>query len=368
MAKPVADLDAMVLDLIAHDPGPGDNRFNDVALALFTHQFQRNEVYQAYCRRREADPTSVQRWQQIPAVPTAAFKETPITAFPVDRAVRVFKTSGTTGSAPGKHYLDALTLYEAAVGSNFAEHLLPTGARLPMMILAPSPDEKPSSSLSHMFGVVAEQFAPRYSYYIRGTELLADALAGDIEENVRNEQPVCLLGTTMAFVHWFEACQNQEREWQLPEGSRAMDTGGSKGLDREIPRDELLELFELVLGIPATHVVNEYGMAEMGSQFYDVSLKCVLEGRDVVPGKHVPHWVRTAVVDPETLEELPAGETGLLKHVDLVNRGSVIALQTEDLGHTTEAGIEIVGRAPEAEARGCSLALDQLLQGSSGDG
>ena len=81
----------------------------------------------------------------------------------------------------------------------------------------------------------------------------------------------------------------------------------------------------------------------------------------------IPHWARTAVVDPETLEELPAGQTGLLKHIDLANRGSVIAIQTEDLGHTAEAGFEIVGRAPAAEARGCSLALDQLLRGASGD-
>jgi len=368
MGKSVADLDAMILDLIAHDPGPDEGRFNEVALALFAHQYERNEVYRKYCQRRDSDPKSVDRWTQIPAVPTAAFKEMPITTFPVERAVRVFKTSGTTGSKPGRHYLDTLALYEASVGPNFAEHLLPLGRRLPMLVLAPSPDEKPSSSLSTMFGIVAEQFAPRYSYYIRGTELLTDALAENIEENVRNEQPICLLGTTLAFLHWFEACQKDNRVWQLPNGSRAMDTGGSKGLDREVSRDELLEQFELILGIPPTHVVNEYGMAEMGTQFYDVSLKCVLEGRDLVPGKHVPHWARTTVVDPETLQEAPPGRTGLLKHVDLVNRGSVIALQTEDLGHTTEAGFEIIGRAPEAEARGCSLALDQLLQGVSGDG
>ena len=60
-------------------------------------------------------------------------------------------------------------------------------------------------------------------------------------------------------------------------------------------------------------------------------------------------------------------ETGLLKHVDLANRGSAIAVQTEDLGVATEAGFEVLGRVPAAEARGCSLALDQLLGGTRHD-
>jgi hypothetical protein len=363
MSPSRAALDAMVKNLIAHDPGPGDDRFNDVALALFAHQFERNELYRRYCERRDADPERIDDWRQIPAVPTSAFKEAPITSFDPERAVRVFKSSGTTASKRSKHYLDTLDLYDAAIAPNFAEHVLPDGARLPMLILAPAPDEAPGSSLSYMLGFVAERFGAHYNHFIRGDRLLTEGIAEAVDQYVQNEKPICLLGTALAFVHWFEACRRDDQCRQLPPGSRAMETGGFKGIEAEITREALLGQFEACLGLPATHVVNEYGMAEMGTQFYDVTLKDVHEGRQPRTGKHVPHWARTQVVDPETLEELPAGQTGLLKHVDPVNRGSVIAIQTEDLGRTAEAGFELLGRAPAAEARGCSLALDLLLKG-----
>ena len=38
-----------------------------------------------------------------------------------------------------------------------------------------------------------------------------------------------------------------------------------------------------------------------------------------------------------------------------------MAIQTDDLGHTTGAGFAIIGRVPGAEARGCALMLDEFL-------
>jgi hypothetical protein len=58
---------------------------------------------------------------------------------------------------------------------------------------------------------------------------------------------------------------------------------------------------------------------------------------------------------------VPPGQTGILRHFDLANAGSVLAIQTDDLGHTVGEGFEIIGRVPGAEARGCALALDEFL-------
>jgi hypothetical protein len=49
--------------------------------------------------------------------------------------------------------------------------------------------------------------------------------------------------------------------------------------------------------------------------------------------------------------------------VDLANTGSLIAVQTGDLGRCVEDGFEVLGRAPGAEARGCSIAADLMLAG-----
>jgi hypothetical protein len=74
-----------------------------------------------------------------------------------------------------------------------------------------------------------------------------------------------------------------------------------------------------------------------------------------------PGWVRTRAYDPETLEPLPDGEVGVLRHWDLANLDSVMALQTADLGRVRPGGFELLGRARGAEARGCSIAMDELL-------
>jgi hypothetical protein len=74
-----------------------------------------------------------------------------------------------------------------------------------------------------------------------------------------------------------------------------------------------------------------------------------------------PHWVRTLVIDPATMQEAQPGEVGILRHFDLANRGSAMVIQTEDLGRAEEDGFVLLGRAAGAEIRGCSVAMDELL-------
>jgi hypothetical protein len=66
-------------------------------------------------------------------------------------------------------------------------------------------------------------------------------------------------------------------------------------------------------------------------------------------------------VDPETLEDRPQGSTGVLRHFDLANCGSVSALQTEDIGLEVADGFEITGRLAGTETRGCSLLVEDML-------
>jgi hypothetical protein len=128
-------------------------------------------------------------------------------------------------------------------------------------------------------------------------------------------------------------------------------------------------------------VIGEYGMTEMTSQFYDPSFRAAVLAPPVASHEATGHrddheprcmvgppWVRTRVVDPLTLAEVPPGEEGLLLHLDPAARSSTVALLTEDRGRMHAGGFELLGRMPGAEARGCSLALDELLQAAANDG
>ncbi|HSU16195.1 hypothetical protein [Longimicrobium sp.] len=346
----------------AHAP-LDEAEFDALALGVFAHQYACNAPYRAFCDRRGATPETVRGWAEVPAVPTDAFKATALVCGDPSSAAATFRTSGTTQGSErrGTHIVPDLALYDAALRAGFSAHLLPDGARPRILSLVPSPADLPDSSLSHMIGEVMRDFAAPGSdgFVTPDGGIAGDRLRDALRAAEADGAPVCIPGTAFAFVHWLDALAAAGDQFHLPEGSRVMDTGGFKGRSREVTREELYAAIEDRLGIAPAWCVNEYGMTEMSSQFYDGAAGSALapSGR-----LHVgPSWVRTQAADPETLRPLPHGEVGVLRHWDLANLNSVMAIQTADLGFTTHAGFRVLGRARGAEARGCSIAMDELL-------
>jgi hypothetical protein len=340
-----------------------DAVFDDIARRVFRYQLEHDPALAAYARRRGVGP-DVNHWREIPGVPTAAFKELALAGGAPDRAEVVFRTSGTTRGSQGRgaHYVRDLALYRASLLPTFEAFLLPDGARPRMLSLIPRPADAPDSSLSYMVGAVMDALAPAGSGWFAGP---AGLDVGGLEAALAElAGPVCLLGTSAAFIHWLDDLAARGASMSLPDGSRLMDTGGFKGRGREIPAEMLREEYARRLGIPDAASVNEYGMTEMLSQFYDSSLRDRAQGRShAAPGRRKlgPPWVRTVVVDAESLEPVPDGAVGLLRHYDLANVASVLAVQTEDVGRAEDGGFVLLGRAAGAPPRGCSLAMDQLL-------
>jgi acyl-CoA synthetase (AMP-forming)/AMP-acid ligase II len=347
-----------VLDFIRH---PVEGRFDTLALRVFAFQFERNPSYRRYCEAKNQTPDTVGSWRQIPAVPTAAFKELDLVC---DRPEKVFFTSGTSQgpNKRGRHSVPRLDIYRASVLPNFTAHLLPDLAELRMLILTGSPAFWPHSSLAHMMEVIRQEYGGLDSvYYITDAGLDLEGLSRSLREACEQNRPVMLSGVTLAFHQFLDYCQARRVTFRLPPGSRIMDTGGFKGRKIDFSKTELYRRYEEGLGVSQTHIVNEYGMTEMGSQFYDNVLSDHLNGITRPRHKRIPPWVRTRVVDPETLEDRPPGSMGVLRHFDLANCGSVSALQTEDIGLAVADGFEITGRAADAEARGCSLLVEEIL-------
>jgi hypothetical protein len=345
---------------------PADEEgFRRLALAVFEYQFAENEPYRRFCERRNATPDVVSGWREIPAVPAAAFKEASLICGGADVAEAVFRTSGTSQGRGrrGAHYVRDLQLYEASALPNFAAHLLPDGAHLRTLVLGPNAELAPDSSLSWMLELVRRKFGtPESAHYVDENGLLLEELLTELENGENVGRPVMLLGTAAAFVHVLDAIERQKRVLQLAPGTRLMETGGFKGQNREVTREELYATLSSRLGISEHYCVAEYGMTEMCSQFYDNVLHERARARPLEwRYKVVPPWVRTRVVDAETLEPVSDGSTGLLLHLDLANLDSVMAILTEDLGVADHGGFEILGRAAGAELRGCSMAMDQWL-------
>jgi len=339
-----------------------EDRFEQLALELFAFQFQHCEIYRRFCEGRGRTPAKVDTWREIPAVPTGAFKEVELRSFPKERGAHCFRTSGTSTAIRGALHLDTLELYEASLLPTFRRFMFPdltsSHDRSLIRVLAPSPKEQPDSSLSHMFGVALDEIgAPGSGFDVDGGELRVDHLLTLLVESATSEIPITLCGTAFAFVRLIEHLTRHGVLVGLPPASRVMETGGFKGHTRELPRSEFYAEIKRVFGVSTERVVNQYGMTELGSQFYDSIIRAPSEPRR----KLGPPWARVVVVDPETGHEAATGHVGTIVVVDLANTGSVLALQTGDLGRAVLDGFEVIGREPGAEARGCSIAADQLF-------
>ncbi len=303
----------------------------------------------------------------MPPVPATAFKRIdlysglPGVASPPEV---VFETSGTSRGAEtrGRHPVADLSLYREAAVPWFGVHLIPEDTPIPVLALVPSPRAAPASSLSRMMGFVMDRWGGDGSAFLADPESGVDhgRTGVALESVVAQGRPALLMGTAFAWVHWLERAERDGYRIALPEGSRLMETGGFKGRARAVPRTELYGALTEALGIPDGRIVNEYGMTELLSQMYEPHLRT----GDTALRRHVgPPWLGLQVLDPETLAPRAAGEPGLLAFFDLANVASVSAVLTEDVGRVDENGTLLLeGRTPGAEPRGCSLAMEDLLE------
>ena len=340
-----------------------DPEFDDLALSAFNVQFQQNPVYRRFCEGKNAVPTTVTSWQNVPMVPTTAFRYLDLVTGDHSSVQMVFRTSGTTSTtlAPGRHLVSRPSLYHASLLSNFREHLMPDVEKIKFVSLIPSPDELPHSSLSYMVNAAAETMSSEVHWLVDGEGVLnSTGLISVLDDAALGGEEVLLLGTAFAFVHWLDELAGKELR-RLPPGSRIMETGGFKARTRDITKEQLYRSLSTTVGLEPNRIVNEYGMTELLSQLYESHLT---QPNELQAGHTPPPWLRVRALNPTTLEPVAENELGILAFFDLANLGSVCHVLTEDVGRVIDGKVHLEGRFPGAEPRGCSRAMDELMASS----
>ena len=377
--SPFTEYSRRLLAFIERGPAADEAEFSTLARELFALQLAHVAPYRQLCEARRVTPATLTDWRQIPAVPTTAFKELELTSLAPAERTTVFHSSGTTEHRPSRHFhsAESLAVYEASLRASFQRHLLVdvvgrvsplraavvsehrAGAlgqtRPTFLCLAPPPAQAPHSSLVHMFAAVSREFGAADSRFVASVgadnswSLNAASALVALQHAEKTSQPLILLGTAFMFVHLLDALEQLGLSFALPPGSRVLETGGYKGRSRELPKAELHDLITARLGVPPQAIVCEYGMSELSSQAYSL-----IANHSALPFRFPP-WARALVISPESGREVADGETGLLRILDLANVRSVLAIQTEDLAVRRSDGFDLLGRATQAEARGCSL-------------
>ncbi len=322
----------------------GEGNFAGMALEAFAHQFGKNIPYRRYCEALRRTPGNVASWHEIPAVPTDVFKLPGIAlrCFPAEETTGYFLTSGTTQEVKGKHEYRTLDLYAASVQGGVAAIF----GRRPLFenhqpyFFSQRAENAPHSSLVHMFEILS------WRAVLSGDTWLIDPVGNFHLENFHPQNPAALLGTSIALLR---AC-DESPTLTLLEGSWILETGGSKGLKKSFTPAEVRARLSTHFGIPESSILNEYGMTELFSQFY--------KWGDEETHK-APPWTAIRVIDVHTGQPAADGQPGYLEIIDLANLDTVSAIRTQDIAIARgEREFVLLGRDPEAVARGCSRGID----------
>lgn len=311
-----------------------DNEFKAIALKVFKFQFENNRVYRSFCDLINRHPSDVKEVEDIPFLPISFFKSHEVlsTNNPVQKT---FTSSGTTGQIASKHYVTDLEFYTKSFTNTFRAFY---GNIEDYVILGllPSYLEREGSSLVFMVDhLIQLSKYPNSGFYLNNLNEIHRTLL-KLESK---SQKTLLIGVSFALLDLIE-----KYSFKL-KNTIVMETGGMKGMRKEMIRNELHE--RLSKGFGANHIHSEYGMTELLSQAYS-------KGNGLFKS---PNWMQIITRDPEdALSIQKTGKTGGINIIDLANINSCSFIATQDLGITyPDKTFEIIGRFDNSDIRGCNL-------------
>lgn len=310
--------------------------FHKMAMKVFRHQFEHNEVYQKYCSLVHRTPYNVHHLSEVPFLPIDFFKTKDIRSSN-DPVAITFTSSGTTGQVTSKHHVTDLSLYERSFRKAFSK-FYGLIENYVVLALLPSYLEREGSSLIYMVqDFIKQSQHPDSGFYLNNYEELAQKL----KELEAEGQHILLIGVTYALLDLIESFKFNLKN------TIVMETGGMKGRRKEMIREELHQMLTQGLGVSEIH--SEYGMTELLSQAYSLG-KGFFE---------CPPWMDVLIRDTEDpFSLIDYGKTGGINVVDLANYNSCSFIATQDLGRKHENfTFEILGRFDFADIRGCNLMM-----------
>lgn len=307
-----------------------EESFSKLALELFDFHIVNNEIYKKYCELLKINKAMIKNIEDIPFLPIQFFKSHKIYTANKDPEI-AYASSGTTGSSQSKHFVADKTTDYLVLAENWFEHFFPKYKDHIIIGLLPSYLERKGSSLIDMV-----------AYFINQSHFSESCFSLEANQNIRelleSHQPKIIFGVTYALLNLAEKgikCKN----------TKVIETGGMKGMRKEIVREELHH--KLKNGLGTNSIYSEYGMTELLSQAYSTP-----DNSSFTP----PAWMKVFV--RPTTDPLSSQRTGKggLNIIDLANKNSCPFIATEDLGEVFENGnFNVSGRLDHSQTRGCNL-------------
>lgn len=301
-------------------------------------------------------PGTIESLADVPFLPVSLFKTHELRSVPTEEVFKVMTSSGTTGQAVSRVFLDKDTaaLQTKALSRVMARVL--GNQRLPMLIVDTPHVVKDRKSFSARgAGVLGMMPFGRRHHYALDDDMRLDVDGLRRFLDAHQGSSILVFGFTfMVWKYFLQALVEQGVEVDLGDGVLIHSGGWKKLAEEAVGNPEFKRVVAETTGLRRVH--NFYGMVEqVGSVF--------LEADDGF--LRPPNFADVIIRDPLTWEPSPDGVPGVVEVLSVLPRSYPgHALLTEDWGvvHGVDgpgdqwAGkrLEILGRVPRTELRGCS--------------
>lgn len=295
--------------------------------------------------------------EDLPYLPVRLFKTMDLLSVERSQVLKTLTSSGTTGQAVSKIYLDRETSVRqtkvlAAIMSAFLGR-----QRLPMVIVDSADLLKDRTRFNaRAAGILGFSVFGRSHHYCLDDQLQVQREA--LEEFLAQQRGSPILAFGFTAVVWqglLQAVERSGRPMSFGPGSILIHGGGWKRLhDQRVDNATFKSRLRSHLGIE--RVFNYYGMVEqVGSIFMECEHGHL----------HAPVFADVIVRDPVTLEPQADGQSGVVQVLSALPVSYPgHSLLTEDLGvvHGEDdcpcgrkgRYFSVLGRLPQVEMRGCS--------------
>lgn len=314
------------------------------------------DAYRRFLSAVNFDPDSVHSAEDIPFFPVRLFKERELLSIPKEEVFKVMTSSGTTGGAVSKIYIDK---ENAMLQNKVMLRILADfwgKKRLPMLVIdSPSVLKDRKSFSARGAAVMGLLIASKDTVYALNDDmsLNTEAVASFLDKY--KASPFIIFGFTfMVWKHLYQAALEKDIRFDL-RNAWLMTGGGWKKLKEDaVTNDEFKKRIREAFGIE--HFLDHYGMVEQTGCIYAECEYGHLHASifsDVIP-RNYKDFSPCEIGQPgilETISVLPHSYPG---HALLTeDEGVVLGVDDCPCGRKGKY-IEIIGRLKNAELRGCS--------------
>jgi hypothetical protein len=326
------------------------------ALAELTeHHMERSREFRRIALLFGYRPGSARRIEDFPFIPVRLFKEYDLLSVDRSEIVKTMTSSGTTGQAVSKIYLDRETSTNQTRVLVKITATITGGKRMPFLIVdSPAVVKDRNLFSARGAGLVGFSMLGRDPTYLLTEDYRIDYEALGAFQAKHPGERVLLFGFT--FMVWEHLCQALRRDGKRLELDGLLLHGGGwkKLASLQVDSPKFREVVRETTGIST--VVNYYGMVEQTGSIF---LECE-EG-----ALHASVYSDVVIRAPRTFEPLGPGRTGIVQLLSLLPTSYPgHSILTEDLGELLGVDgcpcgrrgtrFRIHGRVPKAELRGCS--------------